>query len=428
MSEVVTVGPREADFCGSDNRAIQAGVEAVAGRGGGVVKLQPGTYLLEDSIHLRDNVALVGAGAETILRKGPERSSQVVGYLGYGHYDVFVKEPEKFAVGMGVTVDDANGGGFYGTIGTLTWRDGDRFGLSEMLNHDYSSHSGEIYTSFPPISAKFVSGVTVRDLVVEGNREENPHVLNGCRGGGVFLLAVRGAAINNVEVRNLNGDGISFQQCREVRIEDCVLADNAGHGLHPGSGTVGAIMRRCRAVGNGRDGVFFCLRATYMVCEACEFVDNGGRGVSIGGRDTNNAIIECIIERNGGAGVFLRRDEEAMAPHTTLLSRNVLADNCRETDDAEIVLATAARDVHVLDNALRRGPGLRPVPAVYAGPTLLGAHLHGNRCEGEFAGEFRSDAPPESVSLESPQEPLAVGPEAAPPHADRHLPPRVRVG
>jgi hypothetical protein len=424
---VLTAGAAGADFRGADNRAIQAAIDAVAQRGGGTVKVLPGTYLLEDSIHLRDNVRLIGSGPETIVRKAPERHSTLTAYLGYGHYDISVAEPDSFQVGMGVTIRDQNAVGFYETIATLTWRDGDRFGIDRMLNHDYAAEGGgEIYTSFAPISAELVSNIEVRDMVVDGNKDENPHVLNNCRGAGVYLLAAKRAVIAGVVVRDLRGDAIGFQQCAHVRIEDCVIEGNTGNGLHPGSGSVGGAIRRCRAAGNGGDGVFFCLRATYCVCDSCEFVANAGRGVSIGGRDGNNAIVGCKIEGNRGAGVFFRRENEVMAPHATLVARNCVADNCIERDDAEILVQGRIRDVHLLDNVIAHHAGPRPVCGVRVAEEVLSARVCDNRYSGEFIANIKVECDPRAVSFSRPQRDLPVGPEAAPPGADRHLPPSVR--
>jgi hypothetical protein len=423
-----TAGRADADFCGCDNRAIQAAVAAAAQRGGGTVRVLPGVYVLEDSVHLRDGIGLVGAGRQTILRKAPERYSKLSAYLGYGHYDVSLADPDQFAVGMGVTIRDNHAVGFYETVATLIWRDGDRFGIDLMLNHDYSGDNGsEIYTSFAPVSATFAHDVEVRDLVIEGNRQANPHFLNGCRGGGVFLLAVKNATVAGVTVRDLNGDAIGFQQCTHVRIEGCALEDNAGHGLHPGSGSVGGAIRRCTCARNGRDGVFFCLRAAHCICEACSFIGNGDHGVSIGDRDGNNAIIECRVEDNRAAGVFLREcDDEGMAPHATLIARNAIADNCVCRDDAEILIQSAVRDLHMLDNSIARRAGSRQVFGIRIGERVIGAHICGNRFDGQFIEQVKVECDRAAVSFERPRIALPVGPEWAPPDADRHLPPSVR--
>ena len=48
----VTVGVRDADITGSDNRALQAAVDYVGNLGGGLVEIGPGEYLMRDSLHV----------------------------------------------------------------------------------------------------------------------------------------------------------------------------------------------------------------------------------------------------------------------------------------------------------------------------------------------------------------------------------------
>src|SRR6266542_3896167 len=56
----VTVGLRNADIIGADNRALQGAVDYIAGLGGGVVEVGEGEFLMRDSLHLRSFVALRG--------------------------------------------------------------------------------------------------------------------------------------------------------------------------------------------------------------------------------------------------------------------------------------------------------------------------------------------------------------------------------
>ena len=60
---VIRVGQRDADIIGSDNRALQAAVDYVAGLGGGIVEIGEGDYLMRDSLHLRSHVTVRGARA-----------------------------------------------------------------------------------------------------------------------------------------------------------------------------------------------------------------------------------------------------------------------------------------------------------------------------------------------------------------------------
>src|SRR5688500_7776311 len=61
----ITVGIRDADLGGTDNRALQAGVDYIAALGGGVVEIGPGEYVMRDSLHLRSFVTVRGTSGQT---------------------------------------------------------------------------------------------------------------------------------------------------------------------------------------------------------------------------------------------------------------------------------------------------------------------------------------------------------------------------
>jgi len=417
-SSEVTVGPEGCDFCGTDNVAIQAAVDHVAAAGGGTVRIAAGVYRMRDSLHLRSGVHIAGAGRDTVLRKDAEVRSALSADLGYGHFDVSLAEPDRFEVGMGVLIADDRAGGFYQTVATLTWRDGDRFGIDRMLNHDTSrGANGFVVSSFPVISGSGVRDALVSCLAVDGNRAQNPHTINGCRGGGVFLIQTRGVALRDVAVANVNGDGVSFQQTVGTVLEGCVCEDNAGLGLHPGSGSVGAVMRRCTCRRNGADGIFYCLRVSYSLCEDCTIVDNGRHGISIGGRDTDQLIRRATIRGNGACGVYFRPHDRVMAGNRNHIEACEIAGNCRSEGQAEIDVAAPVADVHLLDNRIV------PVDVRVAGIRVVegteGVVVHGNLIDGPRGVIVEGDVA--AVSREAPTAPLAVGPDAAPPDASRHL-------
>ncbi|HUT34025.1 MAG TPA: right-handed parallel beta-helix repeat-containing protein [Planctomycetota bacterium] len=409
----ITVGP-------GDNRAIQQAVDKAAAKGGGTVVLRPGIYPMDDSLHLRTNVHVRGSGPDTVLRKAAEVRSDLSTDLGYGHYDVSLAEPEKFRVGMGVLVTDSLAGGFYDTQATLTWREGDRFGISRMLNHDYARGAGGRAVSlFPVIRAEGVENASVSDLAVDGNRAQNPDVLNGCRGGGIFLIQAHRITLRNVRVAGVNGDGISFQQCVGTRIEDCTCEDNAGLGLHPGSGSVGPILRNCTCRRNGADGVFYCLRVSFSLCEGCVIEDNGRHGISIGGRDTDHLIRNNTIRNNGGCGLFFREHDRVMAGNRVQLEANDVAGNCQRLGEAEVHLAAALADVHVLRNRIQAaGPRFAGIRVAEG---TEGVVLDGNHIAGDPASAIVIEGDRSVVHLGPPRAPLAVGPEHAPANAAWHL-------
>ena len=71
----ITIGLRDADIVGADNRALQAAVDYIAGLGGGTVEIGAGEFLMHDSLHLRSFVTVRGAKDKSILRKAKAASS-----------------------------------------------------------------------------------------------------------------------------------------------------------------------------------------------------------------------------------------------------------------------------------------------------------------------------------------------------------------
>ena len=64
----ISVGVRDADIVGHDNRALQAAVDYIANLGGGVVEIGAGEFLMNDPLHLRSFVTVRGLKWKTILR------------------------------------------------------------------------------------------------------------------------------------------------------------------------------------------------------------------------------------------------------------------------------------------------------------------------------------------------------------------------
>ncbi|MHB9132765.1 MAG: right-handed parallel beta-helix repeat-containing protein [Armatimonadota bacterium] len=412
----LTVGPNTGDFVGSTNTALQAAVDAAARAGGGVVSITEGVYTMHDSLHLRSGVTVRGEGAGTVLRKAACVSSPILGYLGYGHYDVSLVEPDKFQVGMGVYIADNNAGGFYTTVATLTWRDGERFGISRFLNHDYSGeNAGMVLSLFPVISGIEIENAAIENLAIDGNKAENVR-LNGCRGGGIFLLQAHNIAMRGLAVRDYFGDGISFQQCRDTLVEDCLLEGQTGCGLHPGSGSVGPIMRRVTARNNGSDGIFFCLRVSYGLCEACVITGNGGDGISIGGRDTDNLIHRCVIRDNAGHGVYFRKGPEYMGGNRNRIEHCEVGPNGKS---GEFYLENTTADIEILDNRIT--PGSEPRVAVWADDQCRRITVAGNDLIGEGAELASSACLAVEMMFTRPASLLPVGPDARPVGAARHL-------
>lgn len=324
---MIRVGTADADLVGTDNRVLQAAVDYIASLGGGTVEIRPGEYLMRDSLHLRSNVTVRGTKGETILRKLDGVVSPLSVDGDFGEQQFTVEDATGFQVGFGVAIWDQNAGGFHTSVARITGRSDNTFSIDKPLMADCMVHNkAQAATVFPVVSGYDLRNVRVENLVIEGNKDANVQ-LNGCRGGGIFLYRGFGTVIQNCEVRNYNGDGISFQQSNDVTIADCRSENNTQLGFHPGSGSQRPVVQNCIARHNGTDGLFLCWRVKHGFFENNLLEANGRFGISIGHKDTDNLLQKNRVLRNGEDGINFRNETLGMAAHRNRLRDNVIEDN-----------------------------------------------------------------------------------------------------
>ncbi len=323
----ITVGMEDADIIGKDNRALQAAVDYIANLGGGTVIIQPGEYLMNDSLHLRSNVTVRGTEGQTVLIKSDASVSPLALDGDFGEEQITVENPEGFKVGYGVAIWDKNAGGFHTTVARITGKDGHTVSISNPLMSDCMVHNGAAAaTVFPVVSGYNLENARIENVKIIGNAQNNPY-LTGCRGAGIFLYRGFGSEIVNCEVMDYHGDGISFQQSNDVTVKDCKSLNNTHLGLHPGSGSQRPNISNCIARNNGSDGLFLCWRVRHGVFSKNLLEGNGRFGISIGHKDTDNLLQENIVRSNDNAGVFFRNETLGMAGHRNALIGNIIENN-----------------------------------------------------------------------------------------------------
>jgi len=364
---VIRVGIEEGDIQGSDNRALQAGVDYVAGLGGGVVRIGPGRYLMRNALVLRDNVHIVGVPGRTVLAACDGAKSRLACDGDCNERQITLVDPAAFRVGDAVAVrDNQYRGGFTVTTATLTAQLDDRtFRISEPLYLDYLvSREASASLAFPVVGGWRVKNAVIEGLTIDGNRAKS-EPLGGCRGGGIYLFKCEAITIRNCVVRDYNGDGISFQVSQNVTIEDCLSENNAGHGLHPGSGSQRPVLRKNKSVGNSRDGIFVCWRVKHGLFEKNELRDNNGVGISIGHKDTDNLFRDNTITSNGTGGVEFRPETEPMGAHRNVFENNLILDNgvSRKGRPARACVVIRGHHHDLIFRRNRIG-NLKPAPAV----------------------------------------------------------------
>jgi nitrous oxidase accessory protein NosD len=159
--------------------------------------------------------------------------------------------------------------------------------------------------------------------------------------------------IERCTVRDYNGDGISFQQCNDVTVVGCVCENNAGLGLHPGSGSQRPIVKQCLARANGGDGLFLCWRVKQGVFEDNVLEDNGEFGISIGHKDTDNLIRHNQVRRNRADGIYFRNECEGLAGNRNRLDNNLVENNGIGQEAAGIRVRGETHDLVFKDNIIR---------------------------------------------------------------------------
>lgn len=351
----ITVGQRTGDIVGQNEKAIQAAVDAVARLGGGTVRIAPGTYRLRNAIWLSSGVRLVGSGAETILLKSPSVSTRLVEDSDWYDQEVTLERASGFQVGDGVCLETKNphNGGRDVFKGTLVARSGNRFKLHKPLRQNFWLAGGaKISTLFPLITSEFTEDVAIENLTLDGNAKNNA-LLDGNYAGCIFLQDCSRYTIRNVDARNYNGDGISWQICHDVVVENCHSHDNTNLGLHPGSGSQRPVMRNNRIERN-MIGIFFCWGVKYGLAQHNTVLDSRDFGVSIGHNDTDNLVRDNVIERSGKVGVLFRDETlgKNFWPHRNVIEGNRIRDN-GPSDGVAVDIQGKTSDVKIVGNSIR---------------------------------------------------------------------------
>jgi len=382
---VLTVGQRDGDLRGSDDKVIQAGIDYLHRLGGGTLRILPGVYELRNAVYLRPHILLCGSGETTVLKKAGSVTTKLARDSDWYEYGVEVIDASGFAPGDGVMLRSSTGPGAwqYDVLrATITAVEGTVLFLDRMTEKNFwLEKDATAATIFPILTAEDVDDVRIEDLVLDGNRDSNEHI-NGNFAGAVFIQNCNRWRFKNVVARRYNGDGFSFQVCDDVQFQDCKALNNADLGFHPGSGSQRPIFRGCESKGNSQ-GIFFCWAVSDGIVEDCTLSENSDYGISIGHRDTDNTVRNCTIERNGEVGILFRNEGgEFRCGHRNRIESCVIRDSGTAKPGSGIDIQGKTEDIAIRDTRLENTTSGNQKVGIRIGAQAARISLQGNTCEG----------------------------------------------
>lgn len=360
---VVTVGPDNAMFRGRDHLAIQGAVDYVARLGGGIVRIQPGTYTLRNAVFLSGDITLEGAGADTILQKDPSANATMplAEDLDWYAWGVKVADPSCWRTGDGIMLTSIPlHGGEHRQVSrhTIVAIENGILQLDNppRINHWLVNHP-EAVPVHSLIEVQRASHIVIRDLELQGHREAVPEI-DGNYGAAIFLHDGEQVQIRNVGITAFHGDGISWQIVHDVTVEDCRIRDISNLAMHPGSGSQRPVIRSNTITG-ATDGIFWCWGARDGRAEDNIIADCRRDGISTGHRDTDNANVGNRITNCGRAGIFFREERRAeLTSHRVRVEDNEISWSREQPEAAGIVVARGVEDAVIRGNRITTPLGL----------------------------------------------------------------------
>jgi parallel beta-helix repeat protein len=354
-TRIITVaqsGP--ADVIGKNNTALQKAANML--QPGDTLLIGPGSWEMKDQLVIPcSQVTVRGTAGKTVLLKNAGVSSRVIDCGDYGERVLVVAEPDKFYPGMGITVqDDVHRSGWDVTVTTIRQIAGDTLKIEPYTLRDYNYETGhsKIENKYPILSVYRQERVVIENIIADGNRSKGTGYIDGCRGGGIYLYDSRNCTIRNCEVRNYNGDGISFQITDGIKVVDCQSHHNFGYGIHPGTGSSNPEITGCFFHHNDQIGFFLCWRVRYGKFTNNQIEHNGRYGISIGHKDTDNLFENNIIRNNGFCGVLFRQESEKLSGHRNVFRKNTIANNGSAMEGYGVYVEPHAGDILFENNVI----------------------------------------------------------------------------
>ena len=381
------VGGADADIAAYNNQSIQFAIDALEITGG-TVRLNPGLYEITAPVRLKSKVHLLGSGKETILKKGKGVQTNYIVDADYGELKLTVENADGFTIGMKVQVtDDENSGCWNVSTAYITDISDKVIYIDKGLIRDYrSDQNGLVSNTSSVIEVIEAENASISNLVIDGNREEN-FFADGCNSAGVLIFKSKKIVVDKVQVKDFNGEGISWQITEHVTIKNSEISGSGNTGLHPGTGSPFSVIENNDVHHNDRDGLFICWRVYQSKVKGNTFHHNGRFGLCTGHKDTDVLFESNHIYSNASDGVNLRGERETNAPHRNTFVNNTIENNGTSGGGYGFSINSPARDLLLKENRFLNSSGTQEA-AIYVYKAGLEPKLENNQFDKHELGEL----------------------------------------
>lgn len=381
--KVISVGGPDADIPGYSSTAIQIAVDAIKTRGGGTVRLYPGTFDITGPVRLTDNIILKGSGKSTILKKcNGFRTSYIID-ADWGMMKAVVKDVSGFKTGMGIQLsDDSHNSGWDVTTAIITdIKDNVIYFDNGTVNDYVAALNGVVSNGCSIVEAVGAENVKITDLIVEGNKSANDYI-NGCRGGGIYIHKSKNCTVENVQVNDFNGDSFSWQVTENITVKGCEASNGGGLGFHPGTGSDHSTVENCISHHNKGDGLYLCWRVQNGIFRNNTIYGNLDNGISIGHKDTDNIFENNHVYENANHGVLFRNENEQNAGHRNTFTGNTIENNGISKESAGFYVGGVTHDIVIKSNTIRSTGKGNQKTAIVVGKNSSKVTSEGNTISG----------------------------------------------
>lgn len=383
----ITVGGSSADITMFNNQAIQFAIDAIS-ETGGTVKLNAGNFEIAAPVRMKSNVKLIGSGEQTILKKADGVQTRFIVDADYGELKLSVENSDGFEIGMKVQVTDKNNSSCWNvSTAYITDVQENIIYIDDYLIRDYrSDQEGLISNASSVIEFIGVENASVSNLTVDGNRSENTKA-DGCNSAGILIFKSKKITVDNVLVKDYNGEGISWQITENVTIRNSEITGSGNTGLHPGTGSPFSIIENNNVHHNDVDGLFICWRVYQSQVKDNKFHHNGRFGICTGHKDTDVIFEGNHIFSNESDGVHLRGERAVNAPHRNTFVKNIIENNGTNGGGYGFSINSQAQDLLLKDNIFRSSAQKTQKAAIYIQTNGLAPKLENNQMSGHSLGE-----------------------------------------